>query len=53
MATSMQVEAEEITIEQAVKEIFDIEVEGDEGDPLEGLNNAAIAEIYGKLKPED
>ena len=49
----MQVKAEEITVEQAVKEIIDIEVEEDEGDPLEGLNNAAITEIYAKLKPED
>ena len=53
MATSMQVKAEEITVEQAVQEIVDIEVEEDEGDPLQRLNNAAIAEIYGKLKPED
>ena len=52
MATSMQVQAEEITAEQAVKEIVDIKVEEDERDPLEGLNNAAITEIYAKLKPE-
>ena len=49
----MQVKAEEITVEQAIQEIVDIEVEEDEGDPLEGLNNADITEIYGKLKPED
>ena len=53
MATSMQVEAEEISVEQAIQEIINIKVEEDKGYPLEGLNNAAIAEIYGKLKPED
>ena len=53
MATSMQVEAEEITVEQAVKEMFDIEVEEDEGDPFEGMNYAQIAEIHHQMKPED
>ena len=57
MATSqsaeMQVESGEITVQEAVKEIIEIEVEEDEGDPLEGLTNAEIAEIYTKLKPED
>ena len=27
-------------------------MEEDEGDPLEGMNNAQIAEIYNKMKPE-
>ena len=49
--TEMQVEGE-ITIEEAVKELIEIEVEEDEGDPFEGMNNAEIAEIYHKMKPE-
>ena len=28
-------------------------MEEDEGDPFEGMNNAQIAEIYYKMKPED
>ena len=28
-------------------------MEEDEGDPFEGMNNAQIAEIYNKMKPED
>ena len=57
MATSrpaeMQVESEEMTVQKAVKEIIEIEVEEDEGDLLEGLTNTEIAKIYPKLKPED
>ena len=48
----MQVEAEP-SVEQAVQQIINIEVEGEEEDPLEGLNNKEITEIYKKLTPED
>ena len=48
-ATEMQVEGE-IGI---VKEMLEIEVEEDEGDPFKGMNNAQVAEIYYKIKPED
>ena len=57
MATShpikMQTEAGEMSVQQAVKEIIEIEVEEDVDDPLEGLTNAEISDIYKKLKPED
>ena len=33
--------------------VVDTEVEENEGDPFEGMNNAQIAEIYNKMKPED
>ena len=50
----MQVKAEQSAVELAVQQISNIEVEDeDEEDPLEGLNNAAIAEIYKKLTPGD
>ena len=40
-------------MESAVQQITGIEVEGEgEGDPLEGLGNKQIAEIYHKLSPE-
>ena len=53
MATSKQVEPEP-SMESAVQQITGIEVEGeDEGNPLEGLGNKQIAEIYHKLFPED
>ena len=48
----MQVEGE-VSVEEAVKEMLEIEVEEDEGDPFEGMNNAQVAEIYYKMKPED
>ena len=51
-ATEMQVEGE-IGVEEAVKEMLEIEVEEDEGDPFEGMNNAQVAKIYYKMKPED
>ena len=51
-ATEMQVEGE-IGIEEAVKEVLEIEVEEDEGDPFKGMNNAQVAEIYYKMRPED
>ena len=53
MATSKQVEPEP-SIESAVQQITGIEVEGEgKGNPLEGLGNKQIAEIYHKLSPED
>ena len=52
MATSKQVEPEP-SVESALQQIAGIEVEGEgEGDPLEGLGNREIAEIYHKLSPE-
>ena len=45
MATSKQVEPEP-SVERALQQIADIEMEGEEGDPLEGLGNKKIAEIY-------
>ena len=51
MATSKQVEPEP-SVESAVQQITGIEVEG-EGDPLEGLGNKKIAEIYHKLSPKE
>ena len=50
--TEMQVEGE-ISVQEAIKELVEIEVEEDEGDPFEGMNNAQIAEIYHRMKPED
>ena len=50
--TEMQVESE-ISVQEAVRELVEIEVEEDEGDPFEGMNNAQIAEIYHRMKPED
>ena len=49
----MQVEAEP-SVERAVQQISNIEVEGkEEEDPLEGLNNQEITNIYKRLTPED
>ena len=42
-----------MSVEEAVRQVVDIEVEEDEGDPFEGMNNTQIAEIYYKMKPED
>ena len=50
--TEMQVEGA-VSVEEAVKKMLEIEVEEDEGDPFEGMNNAQVAEIYCKMKPED
>ena len=50
--TEMQVEGE-ISIQEAIKELVEIEVEEDEGDPFEGMNNAQIAKIYHRMKPKD
>ena len=50
-ATEMQAEGE-INVDEAVKEIL-AEMEAEEHDPLEGLGNAQIAEIYHRMTPED
>ena len=42
--SEMQVKSE-ISVQEAVKELVELEVEEEE-DPLEGMNNAQIAEIY-------
>ena len=51
--TKMQAKEEEMTVQEAVKEITEIELEEDVEDPLEGMTNAEIADIYKKLKWED
>ena len=51
-AMEMQVEGG-IGVEEAVKEMLEIELEEEEGDPFEGMNNTQVAEIYYKMKPED
>ena len=54
MATSQRAEEEQPSVEHALEQIADIEVEAEgEGDPLEGLGNQQIAEIYHQLSPED
>ena len=55
MATSQptEIQAEgEINVDEAVKEIL-AEMEAEEQDPLEGLGNVQIAEIYHRMTPED
>ena len=55
MATSQptEIQAEgEIDVNEAVKEIL-AEMEAEEQDPLEGMGNAQIAEIYHRMTPED
>ena len=42
----------EVDVNEAVKEIL-AKMEAEEQDPLEGLGNAQIAEIYHQMKPED
>ena len=49
--TEMQVEGE-VDMDDTVKEIL-AEVEAEEQDPIEGMGNAQIAEIYHRMKPED
>ena len=49
--TEIQTEGE-IDMDEAVKEIL-AEMEVEEQDPLEGLGNAQIAEIYHRMAPED
>ena len=55
MATSQPTEIQtegEIDVDEAVKEIL-AEMEAEEQDPIEGMGNAQIAEIYHQMKPED
>ena len=55
MATSQptEIQAEgEIDVDEAVKEIL-AEMEAEEQDPLEGMGNAQIAEIYHRMTSED
>ena len=50
-ATEMQIEGE-VDVDKAVKEIL-AEVEAEEQDPIEGMGNAQVTEIYHRMKPED
>ena len=55
MATSQPTEIQtegEVDVNEAIKEIL-AEMEAEEQDPLEGLGNAKITEIYRQMKPED
>ena len=55
MATSQPTETQvegEIDEDEAVKEIL-AEMEAEEQDPIEGMGNAQVAEIYHRMKPED
>ena len=55
MATSQPTETQvegEVDVDEAVKEIL-AEMEAEEQDPIEGMGNAQIAEIYHRMKPED
>ena len=49
--TEIQTEGE-VDVNEAVKEIL-AEMEAEEQDPLEGMGNTQIAEIYHQMKPED
>ena len=50
-ATEMQAKGE-INVDEAVK-FFLAEMEVEEQDPLEGMGNAQVAEIYHRMTPED
>ena len=55
MATSHPIETPiegDVDVDEAVKQIL-VEMEVEEQDPLEGMGNAQIAEIYHRMKPED
>ena len=55
MATSQptEIQAEgEVNVDEAVKEIL-AEMEAEEEDPIEGMGNTQIVEIYYWMKPED
>ena len=55
MATSHPVETpveSNVEIDEAVKQIL-AEMEAEEQDPLEGMGNAQVAEIYHRMTPED
>ena len=43
----------QVDVEEAVKEMLAVEVEAEERDPIEGMGNAQIAEVYHRMKPED
>ena len=49
--TEIQTEGE-VDVNEALKEIL-AEMEAEEQDPLEGMGNAQIPEIYHQMKPED
>ena len=58
MATSqiaeMRAEGEvDVDVEEAVREMLAAEEEAEEQDPIEGMGNAQIAEIYHRMKPEN
>ena len=42
----------DVDVDEAVKQIL-AEMEAEDQDPLEGMGNAQIAEIYHRMKPED
>ena len=50
--TDMQVEGK-VSMDEAVKEMLAAEVEAEEQDPIEGMGNAQIAEVYYRMNPED
>ena len=55
MATSHPVETpveSDVDVDEAVKQIL-AEMEAEEQDPLEGMGNAQVAEIYRRMTPED
>ena len=55
MATSHPVETpveSDVDIDEAVKQILE-EMEAEEQDPLEGMGNAQVADIYKRMTPED
>ena len=55
MATSHPFETPvegDVDVDEAVKQIL-AEMEAEEQDPLEGMGNAQIAEIYHRMKPDD
>ena len=55
MATSHPVETpveSDVEIDEAVKQIL-AEMEAEEQDPLEGMGNVQVAEIYHRMTPED
>ena len=55
MATSHPVETpveSDVNVDEAVKQIL-AEMEAEEQDPLEGMGNAQVAEIYHRMTPED
>ena len=49
--TEIQAEGK-VNVDEAVKEIL-AEMEAEEQDPIEGMGNAQVAEIYHRMKPED